>query len=154
MMDILKRSLSPETMPNTPLDTVNSQELQPSLIRALELHQKGDFEQALAILEDFLTLQPSHFDCLSFLGAINTHINRPSRAAEFHKRALQIQPANAQIYFNLSVNCEQQGNLDEASQYLLEAIRLKQDYPEALFNLGSFFVHYRKSALCSRARTV
>ena len=51
MMDILKRSLSPETMPNTPLDTVNSQELQPSLIRALELHQKGDFEQALAILE-------------------------------------------------------------------------------------------------------
>ena len=136
MIGILKKSLSPETMPNTPLDTVSPKELQPPLIRALELHQKGDFEQALAILEGFLTLQPNHFDCLSFLGAINTHINRPSRAAEFHKRALQIQPANAQIYFNLSVNCEQQGNLDEASQYLLEAIRLKQDYPEALFNLG------------------
>ena len=55
-------------------------------------------------------------------------------------RALELEPDNAEVNYNLEMLYARQDQLDRAAQYLQRATVLRPDYPDALNNLGVLFV--------------
>src|SRR6267143_433927 len=73
------------------------------LQQALALHQKGDFEGAIAGYRAYLKLRPNAIDARSNLGAALARLGRYDEAITEYKRALQKESANPGVRLNLGL---------------------------------------------------
>jgi uncharacterized protein (TIGR02466 family) len=60
-----------------------------------------------------------------------------AEAADSYQQAIQLQPNNADLYFNRGIALTQIGGLDEAIQCYQQAIRIKPSFFEAHGNIGT-----------------
>jgi tetratricopeptide (TPR) repeat protein len=102
---------------------------------AAALLDKGMIDEATALFERALRLNPRDSDAHNNLGAAYLHKNRTDRAIEEFEAALKIQPANAEAHNNLGTAYLRKGRADLASTQYNEALRLKPDYKDARENL-------------------
>ena len=56
-------------------------------------------------------------------------------AIEAYKKALSIQPNNANAYYNMGIALREQGKLDEAIEAYKKALSIQPDYAEAWNNI-------------------
>lgn len=73
------------------------------LVRAIQLHQAGDFDGAIREYRRYLSADPNSFVARANLGAALAHRGRYAEAIAEYKRALKIQPSNPQVRLNLAI---------------------------------------------------
>lgn len=85
------------------------------LQQAIALHQKGDFEGAIADYRAYLKLRPEAVDARSNLGAALAHLGRYEEAIAEYKRALQKDLKNPGVLMNLGLAYYKVGQFSEAA---------------------------------------
>ena len=66
----------------------------------LKHHQNGEFNEAIAIYQKILAVNPLHFDALKLLGTVYAQTNKFELALSFIDYALKIKPNNIGLLNN------------------------------------------------------
>jgi tetratricopeptide (TPR) repeat protein len=82
--------------------------------RAVQLHQSGDYEDAVREYEGFLKVRPDRVDARSNLGAAYVKLGRYEDAIAQYKQALEIDGKNVAIRFNLALAFYKGAHFQEA----------------------------------------
>jgi len=80
-------------------------------------------------------------DWLNKAGALSngSKYTEPFKAIEYLNKAAELQPENAEIYYNRGVAYDNLGQYQPAIKNYNQAIRLKPDYAEAYYNRGTIY---------------
>jgi len=70
---------------------------------------------------------------------------RLSKAIKTFKKALLIQPNNAEAYYDLGVSFQDQGNIDQAKEAYSKALSIKPDHAKAYWNFSGTAVNIKES---------
>ncbi|MGH9449246.1 MAG: tetratricopeptide repeat protein [Terriglobia bacterium] len=89
------------------------------LIRAIQLHQAGDFGEAIREYKKYLALDPGNFVARANLGAALAHEGEYVEAIKEYEKALSIQPGNPEVKLNLALAHYKAMQLGEAVGELL-----------------------------------
>lgn len=115
------------------------------LVRAIQLHQAGDFDEAIREYRRYLSVDPNSFVARANLGAALAHQGRYAEAIEEYKRALKIQPGNPQVRLNLAIAHYQALELADAIHELLPLhsaapsnLRIALLLGDSYFRLGEY----------------
>jgi len=111
--------------------------------KALYFFSKREYEKALPYLEiaintDNLSLKEN---VCSHLGFCNGVLGNYMKAIEAYKRAIHINPNNANVYYNLSVTYKNLGLYKEAIEARKQVIRIDPNDPFDYYNLGEYYDH-------------
>lgn len=104
---------------------------------AVQLQQKGRFNEAEGIYRAVLQFAPEHPDALHFLGLIAHQLGRTTEAIGFLQRAIAAAPDYVDAHSNLGNILKQAGRPDDAIAALRQAIALAPDRPDAYNNLAT-----------------
>jgi predicted O-linked N-acetylglucosamine transferase (SPINDLY family) len=74
-----------------------------AFVQGYTLHQHGRRQEARALYERALKLQPGHFHALQLLGTLALEAGEPERACDLIARSILTQPQNAVAHFNQGV---------------------------------------------------
>lgn len=89
------------------------------LVRAIQLHQAGEFDAAIREYRKYLAVDPGNFMARSNLGAALAHQGRYTEAISEYKDALKIQPGNPEVALNLALAHYKALELNDAVRELL-----------------------------------
>jgi serine/threonine protein kinase/Tfp pilus assembly protein PilF len=111
--------------------------------KGMEALINRQFNQAIALFEEVLTLDPEMKDQVSLpyaeaLAGLanNIHETDPEQAISLFKKALQFDPNRAQAYFQLGMIFLKQKNYAAAVENYEKVIEINPQLPDAFFNLG------------------
>ncbi|MGH9445722.1 MAG: tetratricopeptide repeat protein, partial [Terriglobia bacterium] len=115
------------------------------LVRAIQLHQAGKFDQAIREYRKCLALDPENFLARANLGAALAHQGRYTEAIEEYEKALRIRPGNAEVELNLGLAHYKAMQLNEAVREFLplhvaspENVRIALLLGDCYFRLGDY----------------
>ena len=118
--------------------------------RELELYaatlraKAGDFEGAVAYLENLLEAAPDDDELLYNLGVVYSESDRKEEALTYMERALETNPDNADALNFIGYTWAENGDrLDEAEAYIVRAIELRPDNGYIVDSLG--WVYYMRA---------
>ncbi len=107
------------------------------LQRAMQAHQKGQFDVARAHYRRLLTLVPRHADALHLLGVLEAHQGQHAQAAALIGRAIAVHPNEAMFHNNLGNVSVERGGLCRCRGALPAGAGAGTDRPDAMSNLGA-----------------
>ena len=116
------------------------QQANPSLIllqKALALHQKGDLAPAEELYKKVLLKLPRHFEANYLYGMLKLHQEDWAAAEAQLAKAIDLNPAHLDTYFDHAGVLEQLGRDEEAIARYDHLIAAKPDFPEALIRRGA-----------------
>jgi Flp pilus assembly protein TadD len=106
-------------------------------------HRPSQFRIAALVLimglasgADLTVLEPGSTAQLTALGNEALMQGRYETAIDHYRRALVNDKTSFQPTFNLALAYQQKGDVDEAKRWYEEALKLRNDHPEVLCNLG------------------
>lgn len=108
--------------------------------RAVQLHQAGDWENAVKEYQQFLAEKPDRTDARSNLGAVLARLGRYQEAIEQYNRALLLDGNNPNIRFNLAVAYYKSARVVSAAKELEKVIAIQPDNPNATLLLADCFL--------------
>lgn len=114
-------------------------------------HQQGKADEAAALIERSLELEPERADWYSNLGIVLQDRLELDGAAAAYRRAIAIDPSHANAHSNLGVVLRANGEPAEAEASYREAIRIDPGHCDAYHNLGVLLnaqKRPREAALC------
>ena len=101
------------------------------------LSDEGDQEEAINCLIDALRWDSKNSWALLMMGNIFAKFkNDVPTAMKYYDQALVAKPNDNIILNNIGANLMQQNKYEEAKKYLLEALKINNDYPNTHFALG------------------
>lgn len=106
-------------------------------LMGLCLHAQGRHEDALAWIEDAITVQPREAMFLTNAGIVALSLSRLEAAARFLEGAIAANPLHADAFNNLALVREQQGELADAILLLEKATLLNPDSALVYSNMGN-----------------
>lgn len=101
-----------------------------------QLHQDGNFEQALAGYQTMLSEEPDHPQLCYLLALLYFEHGKQDEAAHWFGRTVELAPEAAPAHYNLGVIFFEQGNYDKAAKAYQEAATLCPEDEDVLFNLA------------------
>lgn len=107
------------------------------LEQALRLQGSGQFEEAQAILQRILRLEPAEVNALHFSGLLNFQLGLKQEALQYLKKAIVIAPNFAELHSNFAHILQDMGQLDLALKHGNIAFQLAPDMPEAHHHLAN-----------------
>ena len=105
--------------------------------QGLNLHQRGNLNDAQIIYEQILSIQENNFDALQLLGALFAQVKKYPQAIKFLSKAIIVNPNHAGCFSNLGISFQKLRRLEEALSSYDKAISLQADYAEAYSNRGA-----------------
>ena len=102
--------------------------------RALQLHQAGHLDEAKNIYDHILASNPRHPDALHLRGLVALQTGDAKTAAEYLRKAAQMQPKNGLFRADLASALMSNGDLAGAESAFRRAAHLAPDQPQ--FNVG------------------
>jgi predicted TPR repeat methyltransferase len=105
----------------------------------LLMHQKGDNNAAIKLIEQALAEAPQYSDAYNNLGNIYNKLEHFEQAADAYCKALDLNPDNAAAYSNFGIVLSHLSRIEEAIEAFSMAVTLKPDNPEFYRNLGNVF---------------
>ena len=114
-------------------------------------HQRGESEEAVALIERSLELESDRADWHSNLGIVLQDRLRLEEALAAYRRAIALDPSHANAHSNLGVVLRATGELGEAEAAYRAAIRIDPEHADAYHNLGVLLnaqKRSREAALC------
>jgi len=103
---------------------------------ALQLHEAGDSDAALASCQQWLMQRPTHHEALHLSGVIRLQQGNVAQALELFRRACALRPQRALYQFNLGNALVQSGDHVAAERAFSAATRVDPAYFAAQYNLG------------------
>jgi predicted O-linked N-acetylglucosamine transferase (SPINDLY family) len=107
----------------------------------LQLHQRGQIDQAASHYQAVLAAQPGHFDALHLLGLVRFQQGRLAEATDHIKAALGVKPNAAGALSNLGMVLATQGRPEEALAIFDKALAVEPRNAEAHNNRGNVLLH-------------
>jgi predicted TPR repeat methyltransferase len=107
------------------------------LASAIQIHQKGQVQEAADLYRLILADSPDHADALHFLGVAEHQLGNSESALEHIGRALDRVPDHPDALNNRGNILKKLGRLDEAEADYRRALQLRPQDPNALNNLGT-----------------
>jgi predicted TPR repeat methyltransferase len=114
-------------------------------------HQRGQGDDAVALIERSLELEPERADWYSNLGIVLQHRLRLDDAIAAYRSAIALDPSHANAHSNLGVVLRAKGEVAEAEAAYRAAIRIDPEHSDAYHNLGVLLnaqKRPREAALC------
>jgi tetratricopeptide (TPR) repeat protein len=108
------------------------------------LHQQANFDEAQAIYEKILHIQPDHFDALQLLGVLFAQVKKYVQAVELLSKALEINPNHAGAYSNRGIALKELKRFDEALANYDQAIANNPGYLDAYSNRGNLLQELKR----------
>jgi len=113
-----------------------------------ELLERGKVEEALALLEEAVRLDPRYAPARNKLGVCHVRMGELELARREFVAAIEIDPRFAPAYSNLGNLHQEAGRLEEAVAAYRQALEIDPDYAIAHHNLG---VVYRRMGRISES---
>lgn len=113
-------------------------EIQELYTQATELHRQNRLNEAKALYEKILRMDPNQVDTLYTFGVLYMNQNQNHQAIVFFKKAISIKP-HAAYYNNLGIVLSNEGDNNEAIKTFKKAIELDPNYANAYHNLALVF---------------
>jgi tetratricopeptide (TPR) repeat protein len=107
------------------------------LERAVRLHQGRKLDEARAIYEQVLRLQPRNFDALHLLGTLLAQTGHRHEAVDLIERAIAVDGRNATAYYNLGNVLRDLKRTEEAIARYDKALALNPNASDAHCNRGN-----------------
>jgi tetratricopeptide (TPR) repeat protein len=105
------------------------------------LSDEGNQEEAINCLIDALRWDSTNSNALVMLGNIFAKFkNDVPTAMKYFDQALIVNPKDHIAANNIGANLIQQGKLEEAKKYLLQAMQISSTYPNTHFTLGLLYL--------------
>lgn len=111
------------------------------LIRADKLRQKGELDEALRIVSNFLNENYDHVPAIMLAGHILIDAERFGMVHALMRRAAQLQPKNHMIWNNLGLCYKEGTDLAEGEKCFLKALQIDPDYAPAHCNIGQLYLN-------------
>lgn len=118
---------------------MKSTAIQSDISQVYALLQQQRFDEAKTLCTRLCKANKKDAEAWGLLGGICGNLNDMPGAIKCFMKVAKLQPNNYQIYFNLSVAQQRQGDLASAAKSLSRAISLKADFFEAHYNLGDVY---------------
>jgi tetratricopeptide (TPR) repeat protein len=113
------------------------------LTEALTYHQRGRLDEARAIYQSVVDVEPLNFDAVHMLGAVIAQQGNHSIAVKYFTKAIAINPNNADCHSNMAVSLNALGQLEAALASLERTIRCAPNVADT---------HWRAGNLCCRLK--
>lgn len=104
--------------------------------RALELHQRGQLDQAADLYDQALKLEPRNFAGLQYFGVLRAQQGRHVEATRLIEAALALKPGDQGVLLNYGQMLMGQAKPKEALAAFDRALAIKPDFFPALYNRG------------------
>lgn len=141
------------------LEQEKAQEALPSLKRAIELKKESTFQvaygNALVKLNNYSAGETAYLDALKTdgnslkamqgLSVVYLQQGRVAEAEAVLRKAIQISPDEASLFYNLGLVLEKLGRLDEAVEGYRAATERRNNYAAAQIHLGSAYIRLGKT---------
>jgi len=114
------------------------------LEEAFSLYGKGQLAEAASVCRKVLAENPKSADALHLLGVIESQRNNSTAGIALLDRAAELQPANAQLFFNRGIVLRDLKRLEDAVASYDRALAIKPDFVEALQNRGGTLQELRR----------
>jgi len=111
---------------------------------AIGHHQSGRLQEAEALYDAVLVVDPNHFDALHLTGVVSHQMGNNDRAVALIGKAIEVQPTSHVALGHLALAYQALGRLDEAEQSLRSAIALKPEWDKGHNMLGVVFCARRQ----------
>jgi predicted TPR repeat methyltransferase len=105
--------------------------------RAIELHQRGELDDAEALYRQILAVMPEHFDALHLLGVVKGQQNEFAAAVPYFERALRVNPESAAVFNNYGNVLQALGRFSQALASYDHSLALRPDNPKGLMHRGN-----------------
>jgi tetratricopeptide (TPR) repeat protein len=112
--------------------------------QALNMHQRGNLEEAENRYKAVLGAYPAHPDCIHFLGILRFQQGRNDEALEHISAALKLQPSNTAALANYALVLVKLGRLEEALASYDKALAIEPDFVDALMNRGNILFELKR----------
>ena len=112
-------------------------DVQDILERAKNCTQLGDHEEAERLLKNYLVKVPDSRDASLLLGTTFAKEGKLNEAADQFIALLAKYPMDIEALNNAAVICRRQGKLEEALDYLKEAIEINPTRADFFYNIGN-----------------
>lgn len=106
---------------------------------AITYHQAGQLQQAEALYQSILQLQPKNSDALHLLGVIAYQVGKNEIAVNLISQSIAINPSFAEAHNNLGNALKALGQYEEALKCYELTLQLKPDYAEAHVSIGNYY---------------
>jgi tetratricopeptide (TPR) repeat protein len=118
---------------------VSTQEASKHFYRAVELHQSGFFNQAIAEYKAAIELDSKMEEAFSNLGVIYVGQRNYPKAKEAFQTALSLKPGRPTSLNGLGAVLYAQGHTQEAKDMWLKALSVDGNFASAYYNLGNAY---------------
>ncbi len=112
---------------------------------ALIYMSQGDNEKALEAMTTARAENPDDTVLMRSEADIYLKMKRMDKYQEVISQVLEKDPNNPELYYNLGVGADQQGNKEEARKYYEKAIELNPKYAAAYNNIGAIILSDERS---------
>jgi tetratricopeptide (TPR) repeat protein len=106
------------------------------LSQAGELEKDGRYEEALALHNRAIAMDPQLVDAYVDLISIYGHLQRDREAEEAYRHAIALNPNQPEAYYNFGVFCVERQRSLEAKAAFEKTVRFNPRHAEALHNWG------------------
>ena len=103
----------------------------------IELYKAGKFEETLAKSEAMIKVFPKFAFILNISGVANSAPERYKTAIEAYRKALKLDPENAEFYGNMGNAFRRKGDLDAAVRCYRKALQIQPDTSSLYCNIGN-----------------
>ena len=103
----------------------------------VNLFTQRRLKQALSESSQMLEKFPNSVILFNIVGASNAGLREFDAAIESYKKALEIKPDYAEVYYNMGIALKDKGDPEAAIDSYKQALKIKPDYAEAYYNMGN-----------------
>ncbi len=103
----------------------------------VNLFTQRRLKQALSESNQMLEKFPNSVILFNIVGASNAGLREFDAAIESYKKALEIKPDYAEVYYNMGIALKDKGDPEAAIDSYKQALKIKPDYAEAYYNMGN-----------------
>jgi tetratricopeptide (TPR) repeat protein len=114
------------------------------LDKAIEYHQKGEYDNAIRFYGEAIELQPDYEKAYNNRGNAYSDLKQYDKAISDYNKAIEFKPNYAVAYFNRGITYDDLKKFNEAIADYTKAIEFKPDYAEAYNNRGAVYSDLQK----------
>lgn len=107
-----------------------------AIAMAVELHKRGELDEARILYKDILRAVPDHADALHFLGVVAHQLGDSEEGIDCILKSLQVAPDSPDALNNLGNIYRETGRLEKADEAYRKVLEIAPDHADTLVNLG------------------